>query len=867
MKIPYAWIREFVDLRLTAAQAADRLVNAGIEVASVTPLAPDCKGVVVGEIEAIERELGASHGHRLVVCRVSTGREHYSVVCGAPNTKVGIRAAFAPPGAVLAGGRRIATAKIHGAESQGMLCSERELGIGEEHEAGILLLDGARPGADLIAALGLDDHVLEIEITPNRPDCLSVVGIARELAALTGARFRLPTIALKESAEAARTLARVRIEAPDLCHRFTVRVINGVTVGPSPGWLRARLRAVGLRPISNVVDATNYVLWELGQPLHAYDYETVADGTIVVRRARAGERFTTLDGQERALDASMLLIADPRGAIGLAGVMGGANTEVTDRTTRILLESAWFAPASIRRTSRVLGLRTDAAYRFERGADIEMLVTASARAAALIAELAGGAIARGVVDAYPRKRKPRRVRLRMSRVKGVLGVAPPLAQARKILAGLGLPGKARGADLEVTVPSFRRDLAIEDDLVEEIIRVWGYHRIPSTLPGGAIALVTHPATMRQSQTVRRALVGAGLAEVITHSFSDPARAALLRRSSDPAPVELLNPLSQDASWLRSNPLEGVLGVVATNVRRQHPDVRIFELCKTYSRVETIGKTGVPEPARVVAQGKTGVSEPARVVAQSKTGAPEPARAIEADRTGVSGPARAFLRPPSTEAGLKDPATKEPRWLAIALTGARGEPGWYGPNARADVYDAKGLAEHVLDALSARASTGGAGALGGFEPDCHGTLVADGGAILGEFGEVAAALRESLGIPAPVFAAVLSLDAVGAVAPAPTRYQALPRFPAVERDLAFVVGDGQTPTAAQIESALREEAGPLLRRLVLFDVFPFPDGRSSLAWRLLFQAEDRTLTDDEVNAIQERVVRRITETFHITLRSG
>ena len=796
----------------------------------MTPLAPDCKGVVVGEIEAIERELGESHGgYPLLVCRVSTGRERYSVVCGAPNTKVGSRAAFAPPGAVLAGGRRIATAKIHGAESQGMLCSERELGIGEEHEAGILLLDGARPGADLIAALGLDDHVLEVEITPNRPDCLSVVGIARELAALTGARFRLPTIALKESGEAARTLARVRIEAPDLCHRFTARVINGVTVGPSPGWLRARLRAVGLRPISNVVDATNYVLWELGQPLHAYDYETVADGTIVVRRARAGERFTTLDGQERALDASMLLIADPRRAIGLAGVMGGANTEVTDRTTRILLESAWFAPASIRRTSRALGLRTDAAYRFERGADIEMLVTASARAAALIAELAGGAIARGVVDAYPRKRKPQRVRLRMSRVKRVLGVAPPLAQARKILAGLGLPGKARGADLEVTVPSFRRDLAIEDDLVEEIIRVWGYHRIPSTLPGGAIALVTPPATMRQSQTVRRALVGAGLAEVITHSFSDPARAALLRRPSDPAPVELLNPLAQDASWLRSNPLEGVLGAVATNVRRQQPDVRIFELCKTYARAGTAGKTGASEPARV------------------------------------------SLRPPSTQAGLTDPATTnpvttEPRWVAIALTGARGEPGWYGPNERADVYDAKGLAEHALDALGARASTGDAGALGGFEPDCHGTLVADGGAILGEFGEVAAALRENLGIPVPVFAAVLSLDAVGAVVPAPTRYQALPRFPAVERDLAFVVV-GQTPTAAQIESALREEAGPLLRRLVLFDVFPFPDGRSSLAWRLLFQAEDRTLTDDEVNAIQERLVRRITETFHITLRSG
>jgi len=839
MKILYGWVKEFVDLRLTAQQAADRLINAGIEVASVTALAPDCKGVVVGEIEAIERELGKGHGgYQLFLCRVSTGRERYSVVCGAPNTKVGARAAFAPPGAVLPGGRRIAAAKIQGVESQGMLCSERELGLGEEHEVGLLLLDGARPGADLVATLGLDDHVLEVEITPNRPDCLSIVGIARELAALTGARFRPPTVALKESAEPARALVRVRIEAPDLCHRFTARVITGVTIGPSPAWLQARLRAVGLRPISNVVDATNYVLWELGQPLHAYDHATVADATIVVRRAREAERFTTLDGQERQLDASMLVIADPRRAIGLAGVMGGANTEVTAQTTRVLLEAAWFAPGSIRRTSRALGLRSDAAYRFERGADIETLALASARTAALIAELAGGTIARGLVDAYPRKRKSPPIRLRMSRVKRVLGVAPPAAQARKILAGLGLTVKARGADLAVTVPSFRRDITMEDDLVEEIIRVWGYDRIPSTLPGGTIALVTHPPALRQAQSIRRALVGAGLAEVVTHTFSDPARAALFRRPGDRPAVELLNPLAQDASWLRSHPLEGVLTAVATNVRRQQPDVRVFELCKTYEHSKGTG-------------GDADVSEPART-----SGGP-----------GVSEPRRISLRPPSVQAGPKDPATKESRWLAIALTGARGEPGWSGSRDRVDVYDAKGYAEHALAALGLRAGSGDGGALGGFEPDCQGTLTDGGGALLGEFGEVAAALRSELGIPAPVFAAVVSLDAAGAVPAAPIRYQPLPRFPVVERDLAFVLGADHPPTAAQIESAIRETAGPLLRRVVLFDVFRFPDGRSSLAWRLLFQADDRTLTDDEVNAIQERVVRQIAETFHVTLRSG
>src|SRR2546428_487093 len=348
------------------------------------------------------------------------------------------------------------------------------------------------------------------------------------------------------------------------------------------------------------------------------------------------------------------------------------------------------------------------------------------------------------------------MRLRWARGRRVLGGARSAAKARKILTGVGLPVKTRGADLEVVVPSFRRDVSMEDDLVEEIIRVWGYDRIPSTLPGGAIALVTYPPNLRQSQTVRRALVGAGLAEVIAYSFSDPTRAALFGQPSDGAPVELLNPLTQDASRLRSHPLEGVLGAVATNVRRQQPDVRVFEVGKTYGR-----------------------------------------------------------------GGGGDTGTIEPRWVAIALTGARGEPGWSGGQERADVYDAKGLAEHVLEALGVRASTGEAGALGGFEPDCHGTLVTESGTILAEFGEVAATLRESLGIPAPVFAAAVSLDAAAAVVRAPTRYQALPRFPAVERELAFVVGGDQTPTAARNESAPRGAAGPPPRRPALFPVLPFP----------------------------------------------
>ncbi len=814
MKVLYRWVQEFVDLELTPAQAADRLTNAGVEVAGLAPLRPPhLAGVVVGEIEAVERELGESQGHRLVLCRVTTGRERFSVVCGAPNVARGVRAAFAPPGAVLppgpgqTQGRPVTTVKLRGVESQGMLCSERELGLGDEHAAGLLTLDADAPlGADLVACLGLDDTVLEIDVTPNRPDCLSVVGVARELAALTGARFRAPATAVKESDEAVESLARVSIEAPDLCHRFTARVVSGVRVRPSPAWLATRLRAVGLRPISNVVDATNYAMWELGHPLHAFDHARVAQGTIVVRRAQAGERFTTLDGQERVLADSMLVIADPERAIGIAGVMGGAGTEVTEDTARILLESAYFLPASIRRTARALGLSTDAAYRFERGADIEALAEASDRAAQLIAELSGGAVARGMVDAYPRPRPRPRIRLRPARVARVLGTAPPPAEAERILTGLGLTVREQGGDLEVEVPSFRRDLTLEDDLVEEVIRVWGYDKIPSTLMSGALRSVERPASLRQAESIRRALVGAGLHEVVTYSFSDPAYDEVLRTPAAPRPIALRNPLSRDASILRYNPLEGVLGVVATNVRKQQGSVRVFEIARVFEPV-----LGLP---------------------------------------------------------------REPRWLSIALAGSRVPLAWWARPAgesrgeQVDVYDAKGLAEHVLEALGVPAPDSRtilAGGVKGFEPDCHGILVAANGVTVAEFGEVAADVRALYDVGVPVFAAVLPLDEILRLIPPPVSYRPLPRFPAVQRDLAFLVGALRAVTAAEIEAFIRSEAGPLLRQLTLFDVFTFEDGRRNLAWRLTLQADDRTLTDDEANRIQEHVARRVAERFNITWR--
>jgi phenylalanyl-tRNA synthetase beta chain len=461
----------------------------------------------------------------------------------------------------------------------------------------------------------------------------------------------------------------------------------------------------------------------------------------------------------------------------------------------VLLESAWFDPATTRRTSRALGLRTDAAYRFERGADVEALVAANDRAAQLMADLGGGSVARGMVDVYPRPRPRPRIRLRMSRVERVLGIAPPRADARRILVGLGLPVADRGDDLEVDVPSFRRDLAIEDDLVEEIIRVWGYDKIPSTLVPTTVHRVQRPDGLRRADAVRRALVAAGLSEVVTTTFTDAPHAAALPVSADP--LALVNPLSQDGALLRPHPLVGVLGALALNLRRQQAGVRLFEIGRTYER--------------------------------------------------------------------RGEGTTEPRWATLALSGARGEAAWYRAAEGTDVYDAKGLAEHALRALGVTATTRTGGPSSGFEDDCHGSLVAADGTVLAEFGEIGARVREAFDIGAPVFAAVLSLDALAAQEAAGFRYEVLPRFPAVQRDVAFVIDAGSEVTAARIESAMGELAGTLLRGLTLFDVFRFPDGRRSLAWRLTFQAEDRTLTDDEVNAIQERVARGVSERFHITWR--
>src|SRR5512138_1441507 len=476
MRISYGWLSEYVDLP-PVEELARRLTAVGLEVEGIERTGGNLAGVVAARIVASEKHPNAE---KLSVARVDAGSgEPLQIVCGARNYAVGDVVPLATVGTTLPGGQKIERAKLRGVESSGMLCSARELGLAED-ASGLLILDRkVAPGTPIAKALALEDVLFEVNVTPNRPDCLSHIGIAREVAALLGKKTKLPVAALPETGLAAKDAVKVRIEDPERCARYAARVIEGVKIGPSPLWLARRLESCGVRSISNVVDATNFVLLELGHPLHAFDLDKVAGREIVVRTARPGEKLTTLDGKERQLSTEDLLIADRDRGSALAGVMGGGDSEISAGTTRVLLESAWFQPSTVRRTSRRHGLKTEASYRFERGADPGMVIPALDRCAALIAELAGGKIRPGVVDAHPRKVEAPEVRLRWHRPAEVLGMDVSRPETERILAGLGFEARATDAEgASWKVPSWRVDVSIEEDLVEEIVRTKGYDANP-----------------------------------------------------------------------------------------------------------------------------------------------------------------------------------------------------------------------------------------------------------------------------------------------------------------------------------------------------------------------------------------------------
>jgi phenylalanyl-tRNA synthetase beta chain len=780
--VPLSWLRDYVDVELTPEQLAEQLTLRGMEVQGITVSGADWTDVVVGRLLSVERHPNADKLW-LTTVDVGAGGEPLNIVCGANNISPGDLVPVALVGAVLPGDRRIERSKIRGVESQGMLCSAIELGLGEDAE-GIHLLGGADDELPLGAALGpiVGEVVLDVDVKPNRGDALSMVGLAREVAAVTGGELRLPEASVTEDAEVA-TADHVSVDIQDdACPRFTARWFDGVHNGTSPPWMQQRLLAAGMRPISAVVDVTNYVMHELGQPMHAYDGDTVPDGRIVVRRAQAGEVLETIDHETRQLDEQMLLIADAQRPIGLAGIMGGAGTEVTDQTQRVILESAIFHGPTIRNTARRLALRSEASMRHEKGIGHALPRHAADRAARLIAEITGARVGAGIVDNDPGPKPPRSVALDVPRAERLLGVALDEGTVRDLLTPLGFDVRA-GEPLEVVVPGHRLDVVAPEDIAEEIARAYGYDRIVGRLPAPALPPYrADPSEPRHR--VRRILAGLGLDEVISHALIGPDdldRAGY--DGSDPELIRLANPLSEQHSIMRPVLYPSLREALAENVRQRRTDPWLFEVGKTYwaSRKGTAG-------AETAGTGRW----EAWHVGIALLG-PEQPRTHDRER------------PPADVAALKG--------LVDALHAALGaRPPAYAPDTGEQRHP------HLHPGRAAR-------------------LVDAGGHPYGSAGEVHPAVAEAWGLPGRPVIAAINLGQLLELAPTEQVAAPIPPAQPVDRDLALSVAE-DTPLG-EILRILRASAGPTLADARVFDEYrgaQVGEGRVSYAIALRFQPD-------------------------------
>lgn len=593
MRILQSWLNKYIKVSLAPELLAERLGNLGIEVASVVRPGETYRGFVVGEVLSVEKHPKAD---RLTVCRVNVGKEQLQIVCGAPNVGAGQKVPVGLVGATVPRNQHdpdgkpfvLARVQLRGVESSGMICSAYELGVGDDAD-GIMVLDAGAPvGQPLAKFFGLEDVAYDVELTPNRPDCLSHFGIAREVGVLLKKKPALPPVRLKEGKTPVRKHLSVTVEDTVNCPRFASRMIRGVTIKESPDWLKRALSGVGLRPINNVVDVTNFVMYETGHPLHAFDHALLRGGGIVVRQAAPGSRFTTLDGKEHTLPTGTVMVCDKEREVSIAGVMGGENSEIRTSTVDVVLESAYWRPGSIRRTAKSLGISTDASHRFERGADPNGVLYALDRAAALVLDLAGGELLKGVIDVYPKKIAPKIVPLRIERVNTLLGTNLNEKQITGYLQLIGVKTRrARPGRLRCEIPTFRVDLEREIDLIEEVARVHGYDRIePKT--SAVINIDQSLPTREIADEVREYLVGAGFAEALCGSMHDERRARL----SGAEPVRILNPLGQDYAFLRTSLIPGLLDTVARNRNFASADLRLFEIGHVF-RVDS------KAPARLV----------------------------------------------------------------------------------------------------------------------------------------------------------------------------------------------------------------------------------------------------------------------------
>jgi len=800
MKVSLRWLKDYVGISVPLEELCDRLTMAGLEVGGTEVIGRSWQNMVVGRIIKVNPHPNAD---RLRLVTVDLGKQQSTVVCGAPNLMVGDKIAFAHVGAQLIDGHsgkvvQLKPAKIRGVVSEGMVCSEKELGISDNHEEIMVLSQEAPVGIPLAEYLG--DTILDLEITPNRPDCLSVIGIAREIAALTDTKVYITEVHYQELERAMDSFASVEIVEPEMCPRYCASLLTGIKVAPSPQWLQQRLLACGMRPINNIVDITNYVMLEYGQPLHAFDYAQIRGNQIIVRRAKDGETITTLDGVERILNPNILVIADKERAVAIAGIMGGLDTEVTADTTTLLIESANFNQAVIHRGSIGLRLSSEASLRFEKGLSRDLPLIALKRATQLMSELAEGKVAKGIIDAYPSKVKGEPVLLSSADVKQLLGMDIGVREIIRTLEllGCGCEKTASRSQIRVKIPWWRTDINCVADLVEEVGRVIGYDKIPTTTLSASLPTYEPMPMLSLRRQLRNILVSCGFQEVLTYSLTSLEMISKLSPELclvGPAPVKVANPMSREQEYLRTTLRAGLLSVLARNERYHEDGIRLFE----------IGKV--------------------------------------------------FL---SREGDL--PQEKE--MLCAVLSGLQHKSFWRGKARPVDFFVAKGIVETILSRLGLVASF----EINEDESLCPGRSAAIivGNKMVGVIGELHPKVSESFELSEAAYIIEIDLDRLpfGAVS---KKYQPISRYPSITRDIALLVDE--RITYQQIYAIIQDF--PLVNSVALFDLYvgeQVPSGKKSVAFRIVYQSDTRTLTDEEVDNVQQQILESLSRELGATLRA-
>ena len=799
MKVSLKWLKEYIAIDLLPAEIARRLTMAGTETSQQSLGGEGWQGVVIGQILAVEAHPNADR-LRLVTVDTATGKQ--KVVCGAPNLTAGDKIAFASVGTELIDGYSskkaiLKAANIRGVTSRGMVCSEKELGISDSHE-GIMVLPSEAPLGKPLADF-LADIVLDLEVTPNRPDLLSVIGIAREIAALTGQPVTLSGIEYEELGSPIEEQVSVTIADPDLCPRYCASLINNIKIGESPEWLKQKLLACGMRPINNIVDITNYVMLEYGQPLHGFDFKKIRDGKIIVRRAGKDETIITLDNAERKLDGNTLVIADSRRAVAIAGVMGGANSEVSEKTTSILLESANFNPTSIHYTSHGLRLVSEASMRFERAIRSELTVPALKRATQLILELTGGEAARGIIDVYPGRKEPEPIKLRAGEVKRLLGVEFSIDQITDTLTSLGCKvEKTTGeAELQVTSPYWRSEINIEADLVEEVARIIGYDAIPTTMLSSSLPQQDPEPVLDFKSRVKQILAGYGFQEIIGYSLTsrEVLEKALSCTPLEPPPVRLANAMTVDQEYLRTSLRGNLLTALAANLRHEEGAIRLFEQGRVY----------LPR---------------------------------------------------------NNDLPQEPE-LLCGIMSAEIEKSWPNQPQHFDFFSVKGVVESLLTKMGVSAGFKESDDSGMY-PGRQAAVVVDGDE-LGVVGELNPKVAEAFDISRAVYLFEIDLSNLLPFTVGHKSYQPIARFPSVVRDIALVVD--KSVSHWQVLDVIT--GFPLVEKVTLFDIYTGRQvsvGKKSLAYHISFQSKKHTLTDKEVDKVQQKILNELADKLGASLRA-